>query len=310
MSANLKNSTKTLKLNDGSQIPIVGLGTWQATDERDAYNAVRAALDAGYRHIDTAAIYKNEVQVGEAIRDSGVPREEIFVTTKLWNAQHHEPEVALDESLQRLGLDYVDLYLMHWPVSLDKSYMKESPLELMKRPDGTRPVETDWTFINTWELMQKLPKNKVRSIGVSNFSVNNLKDLLKAPTTNVVPTINQVELHPLLPQYELVDYCQQNKIEVEAYSPLGSTSAPLLSEPIVIDVAKKNGVQPAHVVLSWIVQRNIIVLPKSVHAERVAANLKTFTLPEEDFDAIGKISQQRGERRINNPNFEPFKTFV
>ncbi|SMN19672.1 similar to Saccharomyces cerevisiae YDR368W YPR1 NADPH-dependent aldo-keto reductase [Maudiozyma saulgeensis] len=311
--AQLKNNTTYLKLNTGASIPSVGLGTWKSTGEDDGYKSVIKALEVGYRHIDTAAIYKNEDQVGKAINDSGVPRSEIFVTTKLWCTQQHDPKEALEQSLKRLGLDYVDLYLMHWPVPLNPRSIKDGNyLTIPFKEDGTRDVEIDsWNFIKTWELMQELPATGLtKAIGVSNFSINNIKDLLASPGNKITPAANQVELHPLLPQQELIDFCKSKGIVVEAYSPLGSNNAPLLSEKIVIEVAKKNNVTPAEVVISWHVQRGYVVLPKSVNPDRITSNLKTFVLSEEDFKAVSEISKIQGEKRVVLPDWAPFIPFV
>lgn len=309
----LKNTTATIKLNTGASIPVVGLGTWRSTEADDGYKAVRKALEVGYRHIDTAAIYKNEGQVGKAINDSGVPRSEIFVTTKLWCTQQHNPKEALEQSLKRLGLDYVDLYLMHWPVSLSPRMIKDgNMLTIPVRDDGARDVEiSDWNFIKTWELMQELPATGLtKAIGVSNFSINNIKDLLASPGNKIVPAMNQVELHPLLPQQELIDFCHSKGVIIEAYSPLGSNNAPLLTQKTVVEVAKKNNVTPAQVVISWHVQRGYVVLPKSVNADRIISNLKTFTLSKEDFEAVSNISKVEGEKRIVVPDWSPFVPFV
>ncbi|CCK69592.1 uncharacterized protein KNAG_0C04910 [Huiozyma naganishii CBS 8797] len=313
MSATLSKNTSLLKLNTGATIRAIGLGTWRSAAATDAYDSVIAALRAGYRHIDTAAIYGNEAEVGRAIRESGVPRGEIFVTTKLWCTQHKEPELALDQSLKRLGLDYVDLYLMHWPVRMRGENMPEGDkIGFPTLPNGKRDIDiTDWNFVKTWELMQKLPETgKTRAIGVSNFSINNLKDLLASPGNKIVPAANQVEMHPLLPQQELVDFCHGKGIVIEAYSPLGSADAPILKEPVIIEIAKKNGVSAAQVVISWNVQRGYIVLPKSVNKERIEANLLTFTLTSEDFEAVNNISKVQGTKRIIDPDWEPFKPFV
>ncbi|CAB4253755.1 similar to Saccharomyces cerevisiae YDR368W YPR1 NADPH- dependent aldo-keto reductase [Maudiozyma barnettii] len=308
-----KNNTALLKLNTGASIPSVGLGTWKSTGVDDGYKSVIKALEVGYRHIDTAAIYKNEDQVGKAINDSGVPRSEIFVTTKLWCTQQHNPKEGLEQSLKRLGLDYVDLYLMHWPVPLNPRSIKDGNyLTIPIKADGTRDVETtSWNFIKTWELMQELPATGLtRAIGVSNFSINNIKDLLASPGNRITPAANQVELHPLLPQQELIDFCKSKGIIVEAYSPLGSNNAPLLSEKTVIEVAKKNNVTPAEVVISWHVQRGYVVLPKSVNADRITSNLKTFSLSDEDFKAVSDISKIEGEKRVVVPDWAPFVPFI
>ncbi|CCD23821.1 uncharacterized protein NDAI_0C01600 [Naumovozyma dairenensis CBS 421] len=313
MGSTLKNSTATYKLNTGATIPAVGLGTWQSTNENEGYEAVMNALKAGYRHIDTAAIYKNEDQVGKAINDSGIPREEIFVTTKLWGTQHRDPETALNQSLERLGLDYVDLYLMHWPVAFKPDSIKDGNYSTMPMlPNGQRDLDlTTWNFVKTWELMQELPKTgKTRAVGVSNFSINNLKALLSSPGNKLVPAANQVEAHPLLPQDELQKFCKEKGIILEAYSPLGSTNAPILTEPKIIEIAKKHNVQPAQVVISWHVQKGHVVLPKSVHEERIKANFQTFELSKDEMDSLNNLSKEKGERRIVQPNWAPFVPFV
>ncbi|KAL3232319.1 Glycerol 2-dehydrogenase (NADP(+)) [Nakaseomyces bracarensis] len=308
---NLSNSTETLKLNTGAVIPAVGLGTWQSS-ENEGYEAVMHALKCGYRHIDTAAIYKNEEEVGRAIRDSNVPRNEIFVTTKLWGTQHRDPATALDQSLKRLGLDYVDLYLMHWPAALKTDRITDGNLlQIPENPDGSRDVDLDnWNFVKTWELMQELPKDKVRAIGVSNFSINNLETLLASTGNKITPAANQVEVHPMLPQEELIKYCKGKGIIVEAYSPLGSTDAPILKEKEINDIASRNDVNAGQLVISWHVQRGYVVLPKSVHPDRIEGNLKTFRLSEQDFATINNYSKEHGEKRVVCPNWNPFIPFV
>lgn len=281
------DNTKTYTLNNGTVIPAVGLGTWQASEEGAARNAVKVALENGYKHIDTAAIYGNEEEVGQGIKDSGVPREEIFVTTKLWNADHRDPASALETSLKKLGLDYIDLYLIHWPVSWKQ---------------GTNETETDWDYVDTYKALQKLVgSGKVKAIGVSNFTKKKLQRLLADPEVTVKPAVNQIEAHPFLPQPELYDYLKENDILIESYSPLGSTDAPLLKDATVQEIAKKNGVEPAALLISWAVQRDTVVLPKSVTDARIITNLKTFTIPSEDFETLNHLAEKVGINRTCNP---------
>lgn len=310
MSTTLSNNTSTVKLNTGYTIPQVGLGTWRSK-EGDGYKAVTAALKAGYRHIDGAAIYLNEEEVGKAIRDSGIPREELFITTKLWNTQHRNPQEALEQSLKRLGLDYVDLYLIHWPVPLSTKRITDgNVLTNATKGDGKADIDTEWNFVKTWELVQELPKTgKVRSVGVSNFSINNIKELLASPGNKVVPAVLQVEIHPLLPQYALVDFCHEHNIHVEAYSPLGGHGAPVLDDPIIRAIAQRHNVDTGNVVVSWGVQRGLITLPKSTSPDRIASNLKTFKLSEEEFGSINNLSKARGQKRTNAPDLSPFPLF-
>ncbi|MCP8717985.1 MAG: aldo/keto reductase [Asgard group archaeon] len=293
MPAQLKVNQDTLTLNTGAKIPAVGLGTWQSAPD-DVYNATLTALKNGYRHIDTAAIYGNEEDVGRGIKDSGVPREEIFVTTKLWNTEHKNVQQALDISLKKLGLDYVDLYLIHWPVSTDKA---------------TNAPYPDYDFVDAYKELQKIHKttNKVKAIGVSNFTVKKLEKLLTSEGVDVVPATNQVEAHPLLTQPDLYNYLQEKGIVLEAYSPLGSTGSPLFKYKDVQAIAEKNQVEPAQVLISWAVQRKTVVLPKSVTDARIISNLKTFVLSDEDFETLNKISLTEGEVRTCDPPFNNFK---
>ncbi|KAH3900245.1 probable Putative reductase 1 [Saccharomycodes ludwigii] len=305
---------KLIKLNTGAEIHAVGLGTWRST-EQEAYNAVLSALKAGYRHIDCAAIYGNEAPVGKAVRDSGVPRNEIFFTTKLWCTQQRTPEKALRESLERLGFDYVDLYLMHWPVALKTSNIPKgsSVLCMPKNPDNpdARDVDlNDWDFRKTWELMQKLPETGLtKAIGVSNFSIKNLEALFASPSFKIVPACNQVELHPLLPQNELIEFCEKKGIVIEAYSPLGSIGSPVLKDKTIIDLAHKYNVEPAQICISWGFSRGYVVLPKSIHEKRIISNTKIVKLEKEDLDKIAQLPKIVGERRYVQPNFVPFPTF-
>ncbi|SCU93277.1 LAMI_0E13806g1_1 [Lachancea mirantina] len=311
MPATLHKCTTVHKLNTGATIPAVGLGTWRSTED-EGYDSTLAALKAGYRHIDDAAIYLNEAAVGRAIRDSGVPRAEIFVTTKLWGTQHRNPQEALDESLKRLGLDYVDLYLMHWPVAFKTDHVKDGNyLTIPKNEKGEPDTDVkDWSFIKSWELMQELPKSgKTKAIGVSNFSVKNLEDLLKASTTKIVPAVNQVETHPLLPQDELLAYGKEKGILLEAYSPFGSQGSPLLLEAVVKEIAEKNNVDPGQLLVSWGVQRGYVILPKSKNPSRIASNFHVIDLSDEDMKALHNISKEKGEKRFNTMEFPGFKIF-
>ncbi|KAK6460440.1 aldo/keto reductase [Scheffersomyces coipomensis] len=288
----LSKSTTTFTLNNGVKIPAVGLGTWQASEKGAARNATKVAIENGYRHIDTAAGYQNEGEVGEGIKDSGVPREEIFITTKLTNEDHKRVAAAFEESLKKLDVDYIDLYLVHWPVSTD-------PV--------TKKAFEDWDYVDTYKEVQKLYKaGKVKSIGVSNFTINKLERLLSDPEVDVVPAVNQIEAHPFLLQTELFDYLKKKGILIEAYSPLGSTNAPLVQNEVITEVAKKNDVTPTSVLISWAIQRGTVVLPKSVTDSRIIANLETFELSEADFEALNKISGKFGIKRFANPPWNNF----
>ncbi|KAK6458517.1 NADP-dependent oxidoreductase domain-containing protein [Scheffersomyces xylosifermentans] len=301
-----QNSTKEYTLYTGQTIPAVGLGTWQSTNE-EAYEAVLNAIKAGYKHIDTAACYGNEEPVGRAIRDSGIPRSELFVTTKIWGTDHTRPKQALQTSLDKLGLDYVDLYLMHWPVPLNPN---GNHALFPTLPDGNRDISQDWDFIKTYDLMQDLiPEGKVKAIGVSNFSLTNLKKLLDAPTTKIKPALNQVELHPLLPQPELVKFAKANDIVMAAYSPLGSTSSPLLKDETIVKIAEKYQASPATILISWALWRGTVVLPKSVSSKRIQTNLKTITLEDEDGETLNNIHKVKGNTRFVLPNWFPFVVF-
>ena len=237
------------KLNTGASIPAVGLGTWQSAPGEVA-SAVEHALKSGYRHIDAAFVYGNENEVGQGLKaafDSGIKREEVFVTSKLWCTFHRDPQKCLDKTLENLGLEYLDLWLMHWPVPMNPK--GNHPL-FPKHEDGTRDLDTEWSYVQTWKGMEDVQKSgKVKAIGVSNFSVPFLETLLK--DASVVPAANQIENHPYLPQQEIVDFCQSKDIQVQAYSPLGSTGSPLFQEEGVKEVAKKHNVGPGTVLISY-----------------------------------------------------------
>lgn len=253
----LTKLTDTYSLNNGTKIPIVGFGTWQTPDGQVAYESVLAALKAGYRHIDTAAAYGNEDSVGKAIADSGVAREDLFVTTKLWNADHgyEATKAALETSLQKLGLDYVDLYLIHWP----------NPAAMR---DNFEQLTAD-----TWKAMEELyASRKARAIGVSNFRPKHLDVLLK--TAKVVPAVNQIFLNPSDMEDEVVAYNEAHGILSEAYSPLGTGK--IFGIPELKTIAAKYNKSVAQVVLRWSLQNGFLPLPKSVHADRIEQNTELF----------------------------------
>ncbi|KOC18133.1 hypothetical protein AFLA70_156g002041 [Aspergillus flavus AF70] len=263
------------KLNTGAQIPAVGLGTWRS-EPGQVRQAVSYALKNGYTHIDAALIYGNEHEVGQGIKDSGVPREKIFITSKLWNT--HQPNVAegLQKTLSALGTDYLDLYLIHWPVRLVPS--------------------------ETWRQMEEVYKSgKVKAIGVANWSIPYLEELKKKWT--VVPAVNQVELHPFLPQHVLKEWCDKHGILLEAYSPLGSEGAPLMSDPVIQEIAKKNGVSAAMILISYHVNRGVVVLPKSVKESRILSNSQVIPLSQEDMNVLNGLAAQGKAKRINTPLF-------
>ncbi|MFT3927605.1 MAG: aldo/keto reductase [Myxococcales bacterium] len=259
-------STTRLPLNNGQTIPQVGLGVWQAARGEVTREAVLSALRRGYRHVDTARIYGNEADVGWAIRESGIPREDIFVTTKLWNDdQGYDSALrALEQSLKRLGLEYVDLYLLHWPVA------------------GKR--------LDSWQALEDLQaEGRARSIGVSNFLVPHLRELLAQ--CERIPAINQIELSPFLQRRETRALCREQGIVVEAYSPL--TRGQRLGHPQVMAVASQCGRTPAQVLLRWGIQHGLVVLPKSTHAARIDenANLFDFELSAEAMESLDGLEE-------------------
>ncbi|GFZ51928.1 Glycerol 2-dehydrogenase (NADP(+)) [Saitozyma sp. JCM 24511] len=283
-------------LNTGAKIPAAGLGTWKS-EPGEVRSAVAFALKNGYRHIDAALIYGNENEVGQGIKDSGVPREEIFITSKLWNT--HQPNAAegLKKTIDALGTDYLDLYLIHWPVRLVPN---ESSDLLPVNPDGSRSVDPSWDQSETWRQMEELYKSgKVKAIGVANWSIPYLEKLKK--TWTVVPAVNQVELHPFLPQHELKKYCEDLGILLEAYSPLGSTGAPLMTDPEIQAIASKNGVSAATILISYHVNKGVVVLPKSVSEKRILSNKEAIKLSPEDIEVLDGLAAKGKAKRINTP---------
>jgi len=254
------------KLNNGVMIPRLGLGVYQSPPGHTTQKAVEYALNVGYRHIDTALIYNNESDVGSALRKSGIRREDLFVTTKLWNSdQGYEPALkACDNSLKRLGLKYLDLYLIHWPVPEIRN--------------------------ESWKALTKLLKDgKCRSVGVSNYTIHHLTEQLE--NTDVVPMVNQVEFSPFLYQKQLLDYCEKNKIQVEAYSPL--TQGAKLNHPTIQQIAKKHNKTPAQVLLRWSLQHDLVAIPKSVREERIKENSQVFdyNLTTEDMRILDALDE-------------------
>lgn len=252
-----------IKLNNGSEIPLLGLGVWQMAKGQETEQAVDWALKSGYRHIDTAKLYRNEESVGKAVKDSAIPREEIFITTKLWPTDAFDVDSAFETSLQKLGLEYIDLYLVHWPVPLL----------------GSR----------TWKRLEALYDQKLaRAIGVSNYSQSQLQELLR--DANVPPVVNQIEFNPFAYEKDLLVYCQSNDIAVEAYSPL--TRGVRLDDDTMGKIAMQHTKTPAQVMLRWALQKNVIIIPKSSNKDRIQENADVFDfeLSEEEIRRIDSLS--------------------
>jgi len=274
--ASLKNTAKTFILNTGAKIPAIGLGTWQS-EPGEVGKAVEAALRRGYRHIDTALAYGNEAEVGAGIKASGVPRSEIWLTTKLDNPWHKRVQEGIDSSLKSLGVDYVDLYLMHWPCS--------------SNPDNMETVYPDWDYVNTWAEMQKIPSSKAKAIGVSNFGIQHLERLLNDPSCKVVPAVNQIELHPNNPSPKLVAYNTSKGIHTTGYSCLGSTDSPLYKDKTLAALAEKKGKTIQQILLVWGLQHGWSVIPKSVSKARIEANYEIdgWELTDEEMKTIDSL---------------------
>ncbi len=259
-------SSYTKKLNSGNEMPVLGLGMYKITDEREAEKTIRCAVNAGYRLIDTASAYMNEDGVGKGIRECGIPRRELFLTTKIWNNAQRlgDVEGSFSRSLERLMTDYVDLYLVHWPVP--------------------------GCYLGTWKELEALyKKGAARSIGVSNFEIRHLEEL--ASVSEITPAVNQIEFHPYWYQKNLVEYCHAKGIAVQAYAPLARGA--YLDDDVICILAVKYGKTPAQIGLRWIIQKGVAVIPKSAREERIISNgeIFDFVLEDEDMDAIDQLNK-------------------
>jgi methylglyoxal/glyoxal reductase len=271
-----KGLISTTTLNNGVKMPWLGFGVFKVQEGEEVVNSVKTAIEVGYRSIDTAAIYQNEEGVGKAIAESNVPREELFVTTKVWNGdQGYESTLsAFETSLNKLGLDYLDLYLIHWP------------------------VPSKGLYVETWKALEKLYKDgRVRAIGISNFNVNHLENLLA--NCEIKPMVNQVEYHPVFNQKELHDFCKKNEIQLEAWSPLMQGS--LLNDPVLVEIANKYNKSTAQVILRWDIQTGVVTIPKSINPHRIAENadIFDFELTQEDLNEISTLNQNK--RQFGDP---------
>ena len=276
----LTNINSTFNLNNGVKIPCVGYGTFRIPADV-AEQAVKEAIETGYRHIDTAAVYGNEEAVGKGIKDSGIKREDLFVTSKLWNTNrgYEQTKKAFQETLDRLQMDYLDLYLIHWPAN-EKQF-----------GDDAAKINAE-----TWRAMEDLyNEGKIRAIGVSNFMPHHIAELMK--TAKVAPAVDQIEVHPGWPHTEEVKYLQAHNILVEAWAPLGGQGAKVLTNPTMIQIADKYQKTLAQVCLRWILQQGILSLPKSVHKERMISNqnIFDFELTDEDMRKISLLPNLGGQ---------------
>lgn len=301
----MSSSIPTVKLNTGAEIPTIGLGTWQS-EKGQVREAVRYALtETPIRHIDAAYVYLNEEEVGQGINDaiaSGkVKRSDLFITTKVFMTFHNRVEESINESLKNLNLDYVDLLLVHWPLGFNP----KGSHPLFPKTADRKKFDLDPTFdlVKTWKQFEQVYKSgKAKAIGVSNFSVPVLEELL-AGGIEVIPAANQIESHPFLPGKEVVEFCKKHGIVIEAYSPLGSTGAPLLDNPVVTELAKKYGVPPATILVSWHVNEGRVVLPKSIKKSRILSNAEWIKIDKDDLSKLDELSSKFGLNRVVKPDW-------
>ncbi|GAA5927995.1 hypothetical protein JCM3775_002784 [Rhodotorula graminis] len=295
----------TFKLSTGAQFPLLGFGTWQAPDE-EVKKAVAVALKAGYRHLDLAKVYQNQKAIAPAIADSGVPRSEIFITSKLWNSAHasQNVEAALDDTLKELGLEYLDLYLIHWPVAFPAEGNPHD--NLFPKENGVCKIDSSVSVVDTWKAMVKLlDTGKTKAIGVSNFSIEAIDAITKA--TGVAPAVHQVERHPRLLQRELIKHHKANNIALTAYSGFGNNNIGeplLLTHPTVKKIAEQKGADAGQVLIAWGMHGGHAIIPKSVTESRIISNFKIVELSEDDIaaiDAIGDESKGGSYKRFNVP---------
>lgn len=262
----MQPETQTLLLNDGNAMPLVGFGVYKLLGDEEAVHALDAALDAGYRLIDTASVYKNEESVGKALRANSIPRKELFITSKVWNTAQRMGDIdgAFNRSLERLKLDYLDLYLIHWPVP--------------------------GCFPETWKALEKIHNSgRAKSIGVSNFSIAHLEHLFEV--SGIIPAVNQIECHPLWNRSELIQYCKDRGIAVQAYSPLARGA--YADRDVLIRIGQKYGKTATQVGLRWLIQQGISVIPKSSHEDRIRANIDLFDfeLTELEMETISTLDE-------------------
>lgn len=256
----------TVFLNTNREMPLLGLGVYKATGENEAESAIISAVGSGYRLIDTASVYKNEENVGRGIASCGIPRNELFITTKVWNTAQRLGDIqgAFERSLDRLKLDYVDLYLIHWPVP--------------------------GCYLSTWKVLEEIQKSgRALSIGVSNFEIRHLEEL--EANSGIIPAVNQIECHPLCYPKELIDYCQNRGIQIQAYAPLARGA--YLDNDVMCVLGTKYAHTPAQIGLRWATQKGISVIPKSVHPDRIRSNgnIFDFTIEQEDMDLIDTLNE-------------------